>query len=115
MLTFPAVDEVVVEGEVARVTFESDRTGFRVIKVKAPGVKDPVSVVGEFPSVNAGSRVRVTGTLEQSPKHGAQIRATSVSRPMSCRVFFSSSKIRFSTTAWVAMPAWSVPGIHRAS
>jgi len=34
---------------------------------------------------------------------------------MSCRVSPSSSSIRLSTTAWVAMPAWSVPGIHSAS
>ena len=45
----------------------------------------------------------------------AQIRSTSASRPRSWRVFFSSSSSRFSTTAWVAMPAWSVPGIQRAS
>ena len=43
----------------------------------------------------------------------AQIRATSASRPRSWRVFFSSSSSRFSTTAWVAIPAWSVPGIQR--
>jgi len=43
----------------------------------------------------------------------AQIRSTRPSRPTSCRVSPSSSFSRFSTTAWVAMPAWSVPGIHR--
>jgi len=39
-------------------------------------------------------------------------RATRASRPMSWRVFPSSSKSRFSTTAWVPIPAWSVPGIQ---
>ena len=41
-----------------------------------------------------------------------QMRSTSPSRPTSWRVSPSSSLSRFSTTAWVAMPAWSVPGIH---
>ena len=45
----------------------------------------------------------------------AQIRRTSSSRPMSWRVLFSSLRSRVSTTAWVAIPAWSVPGIQRAS
>jgi exodeoxyribonuclease V alpha subunit len=71
-------DEVVIEGEVARVTFESDRTGFRVIKLKVDGEREPVSVVGEFPRVGNGARVRVTGTRETSPKHGVQIKASMV-------------------------------------
>ena len=43
------------------------------------------------------------------------MRSTSPSRPRSCRVIFSSLKSRRSTTAWVAMPAWSVPGIQSVS
>ena len=45
----------------------------------------------------------------------AQIRRTNSSRPMSWRVLFSSRRRRVSTTACVAIPAWSVPGIQRAS
>lgn len=36
------------------------------------------------------------------------------SRPRSCRVF-PSLRRRRSTTTWVAIPAWSVPGSHTAS
>ena len=39
-----------------------------------------------------------------------QILFTSSSLPRSWRVLPSFSKMFFSTTAWVAMPAWSVPG-----
>ena len=39
-----------------------------------------------------------------------QTRLTNSSRPRSCRVFFSSLRNWRSTTVWVAMPAWSVPG-----
>ena len=37
--------------------------------------------------------------------------ATKSSRAKSVR-FLPCSSRRFSTTVWVAMPAWSVPGIH---
>ena len=36
---------------------------------------------------------------------------TKASRPRSWRLIFCASSWR-STTIWVAMPAWSVPGIH---
>ena len=41
-------------------------------------------------------------------------RCKKASRPRSCRVF-PSLRRRRSTTTWVAIPAWSVPGIHTAS
>ncbi len=42
------------------------------------------------------------------------ILATNSSRAKSVRLRPSSASTRFSTTVWVAMPAWSVPGIHTA-
>ncbi len=45
----------------------------------------------------------------------SQISFRKASRPMSSRVSLRSAKIFFSTTAWVAMPAWSVPGTHSVS
>ena len=44
----------------------------------------------------------------------SQTRARNASRPMALRLCPSPASIR-STTIWVAMPAWSVPGIHSAS
>ena len=40
----------------------------------------------------------------------AHTRRRNSSRPRSCRLFFSVLCSSFSTTIWVAMPAWSVPG-----
>ena len=45
----------------------------------------------------------------------SQMRWRKASRPRSSRVFDSSAKSFFSTTAWVAIPAWSVPGTQRVS
>jgi exodeoxyribonuclease V alpha subunit len=70
--------EVAVEGEVAVVTYENNDTGFRVIKVDVPGRNDRVTVVGLFPRVMVGSRVRVRGSLEVNREHGEQLRASNV-------------------------------------
>ncbi len=70
--------EIVVEGEVTRVTFESESSGFRVVKLRVPGRGEPMAVVGQFPQVGVGARLRVTGTLETTGKHGEQLRATFV-------------------------------------
>ncbi len=74
----PAAAEVAVEGEVAVVTYENSESGFRVVKVAVPGRHDRLTVVGLFPRVTVGSRVRVRGTREVSREHGEQLRATSV-------------------------------------
>jgi hypothetical protein len=43
----------------------------------------------------------------------AQTRSTNASRPISCRDV-PSLRSSFSTTAWVAIPAWSKPGCQSA-
>jgi exodeoxyribonuclease V alpha subunit len=65
---------VTVEGEVVRVTFESDQSGFRVLKVAVDGRVDPEPWVGVFPSVIPGTRVRATGRYVRDPKHGDQLK-----------------------------------------
>ncbi|HEX7603165.1 MAG TPA: ATP-dependent RecD-like DNA helicase [Polyangiaceae bacterium] len=70
--------EVTVEGEVKRVTFESPSSTFRVIKVEIEGQKEPIAVVGHFPPVAAGARVRIRGALVVDKTHGEQLRAENV-------------------------------------
>jgi exodeoxyribonuclease V alpha subunit len=70
--------EVHVEGEVQRVTFESEASGFRVVKLAVDGRRDRLSVVGTFPRVVVGARVRVRGTMVTDSKHGEQLEAASV-------------------------------------
>ena len=42
----------------------------------------------------------------------SQTLATKASRPMSRRLMLPAAASWRSTTIWVAMPAWSVPGSH---
>ncbi len=66
-------------GEVERITYESDATGFRVLRLGAlegpSAARGTVTVVGLLPAVGSGTRVRVTGDFRQDPKHGEQFRA----------------------------------------
>ncbi len=69
---------ITLTGEVERITYESEATGFRVLRVGAvegAGQRDTVTVVGTLPPVGSGTRVRVTGDFRQDPRHGEQFRA----------------------------------------
>jgi exodeoxyribonuclease V alpha subunit len=70
--------EIAIEGEIERVTFENRENGFRVVKVAVPGRRGQLTMVGTFPQVAVGSRVRARGVLEVDRNHGEQLRATSV-------------------------------------
>jgi exodeoxyribonuclease V alpha subunit len=74
----PGQGEVTVEGEVERVTFESATSAFRVVKVAVEGRRERLAVVGQFPSLPVGARVRARGRIVNDPKHGEQLQASSV-------------------------------------
>ncbi|MDB4934958.1 MAG: RecD-like helicase YrrC [Labilithrix sp.] len=75
-MTEPA--EVAIEGEVERITFENRETGFRVVKVAVPGRRELLTIVGTFPQVAIGARVRARGAMQIDKNHGEQLRTTSV-------------------------------------
>jgi exodeoxyribonuclease V alpha subunit len=64
-----------VTGEVERVTYENEQTGFRVLRVGQVKGRGSIAVVGRFPAVGPGTRVRVTGDFVNDPRHGEQFRA----------------------------------------
>ncbi len=70
-----------VLGEVQRVTFENEETGFRVIRLtRVSGIEGRTSltVVGVMGAVGTGTRVRVSGRLDTDPRHGERLKAESV-------------------------------------
>ena len=68
-------EEQTLEGEILRITFQNDDTGFRVLKVAVDGRNEKLTVVGAFPPVNVGARVRVRGSFHNDSKFGEQFRA----------------------------------------
>lgn len=72
---------VTLIGEISRVTFESDATGFRVLQLvvsDGPERGRRLAVIGTLPPTPTGTRVRVSGRLEQDGRHGQQLRADSL-------------------------------------
>ena len=47
---------VTIEGEIVRVTFENEETGFRVLRVAVEGRSAPEPWVGIFPAAPPGTR-----------------------------------------------------------
>ena len=62
-------------GLIERVTFFNEDNGFAVIKVKARGHREPITVVGSLPSVNAGEWLTAEGRWVQDREFGLQFRA----------------------------------------
>jgi exodeoxyribonuclease V alpha subunit len=73
--TAPPAAEV-LSGVVERVTFHNPDTGFCVLRVKARGHKDLVTVVGHAAAVTAGEFVSASGAWVNDRTHGLQLRAS---------------------------------------
>ncbi len=69
-------------GEVERVTYENDTTGFRVVRVSGVEGRGKVPVVGVFPPVSVGAQIRATGSWVVDRKHGEQFRVESLVEAM---------------------------------
>ena len=64
-----------LSGLVERVTYHNAENGFCVLRVKARGHKDLVTVVAHAASIAAGEWVQLSGTWTNDRSHGLQFRA----------------------------------------
>jgi len=67
-----------LSGMVERVTFQSEESGFSVLKVKAKGFRDLVAVVGVMPLVTAGEWIEAGGRWEVDREHGQQFKVETI-------------------------------------
>jgi exodeoxyribonuclease V alpha subunit len=63
-----------VTGDVDRITYENEETGFRVLRIAGVSGRGSIVAVGRFPAVGPGTRVRVTGEIVNDARHGEQLR-----------------------------------------
>jgi len=63
-------------GLVERVTFHNRENGFCVLRVKARGHRDLVTVVGRAALISAGEFIQMSGTWVNDRTHGQQFRAS---------------------------------------
>lgn len=64
-----------LSGLIERVTFHNEENGWAVLKVKAKGHRDLVTLVGSLASVSAGEWVTAEGHWVQDREFGLQFRA----------------------------------------
>src|SRR4051794_26638849 len=62
-------------GTVERVTFHNPDTGFAVLKLKARGKRDLITLVGHAASISAGEFVMASGAWVSDRTHGLQFKA----------------------------------------
>src|SRR6516164_8814795 len=66
----------VLAGLVDRVTFHNAENGFCVLRVKARGQRDLITVLGHAAMISAGEFVQASGTWINDRTHGVQFRAS---------------------------------------
>jgi exodeoxyribonuclease V alpha subunit len=66
----------VLAGSIERVTFHSAESGFCVLRIKARGHRELVTVVGHAAEISAGEWVTVSGQWVNSREHGQQFKAS---------------------------------------
>ena len=63
-------------GLVERVTFHNPENGFCVLRIKARGQRDLITVVGHAAMISAGEFVQMSGAWVNDRTHGQQFRAS---------------------------------------
>jgi hypothetical protein len=65
----------VLAGSIERVTFHNASNGFCVLRIKARGHRDLVTVVGHAAEISAGEWVTLSGVWVNDREHGQQFKA----------------------------------------
>lgn len=75
-----------ISGQVERVVFSSDDTGYTVFRLKVPGQKNLVTAVGMLASLRPGEVVELHGEYVNHPKFGKQFKVNRYSTLMPATV-----------------------------
>src|SRR5215211_7553279 len=68
-------DREVIAGIIERVTFHNAENGFCVLRVKARGHRDLVTIIGHAAAISAGEWATASGMWVNDRTHGQQFRA----------------------------------------
>jgi len=63
-----------IHGQIERITFANEENNFTIAKVKVPGEKELVTVVGILPGINPGEILDLLGEWNHHPKFGNQFK-----------------------------------------
>ena len=76
-----ASEHEVLAGLVERVTFHNAENGFCVLRVKARGHRDLVTVIGHAATISAGEWITASGEWVNDRTHGQQFKAQFIAPP----------------------------------
>jgi exodeoxyribonuclease V alpha subunit len=68
----PSLSLEKLQGEVERLVYSGDETGYTVCRLRLPGHKDLVTAVGTMPSIQPGERLLLEGRWLNNPRYGLQ-------------------------------------------
>jgi len=63
-----------LSGQIERITFTSDETGYTVARVKVCGRRDLVTVIGSMVNPTPGEMIRMKGEWTHNPQYGEQFK-----------------------------------------
>jgi exodeoxyribonuclease V alpha subunit len=75
----PDTNSETLTGTIERVTFHTPETGFCVLRVRTPGRRGLITVVGKAGAVFPGESIQARGTWQVDARFGRQFRATELS------------------------------------
>jgi exodeoxyribonuclease V alpha subunit len=67
----------VIEGVLERIVYANEETAWSVVKIDAPGSREPVTAVGNLLGVQPGENLRLTGEWVRDKRYGEQFRVES--------------------------------------
>jgi exodeoxyribonuclease V alpha subunit len=65
-----------LQGEIDRLVYSADETGYTICRLRVPGQQEPLTVVGSLPGVQPGEKLSLEGRWVNHPKFGLQFQAT---------------------------------------
>ena len=65
-----------LRGEVERLVYSGDETGYTVCRLRVPGQHDLATVVGSLPGVQPGEQLNLEGRWLQNPRYGLQFQVS---------------------------------------
>ena len=59
-----------ISGVVERITYTNEETGYSIIKIRAKGYSELITLVGNISSINVGTIIEAKGRWLVNPKYG---------------------------------------------
>jgi len=63
-----------LQGQIERITFTSEETGYTIAKIKVPGRRELVTIIGDIVNPTPGEIIKMRGEWGHHPKYGEQFK-----------------------------------------